>query len=83
MLLQMRYKIQGNDFFLLYGANDDRFTMIETTKPESLHPASASAALHSFPTYYQVQDWLDNKLNPEEWGSIRLNGVLQPIKTTL
>lgn len=49
---------------------------------QNLPPTSASAALHTFRTYYQVQDWLVNKLDPEEWVWIRRDGILQPIKNT-
>ena len=55
---------------------------LKTTKLEFLPPTSASSAQHSFRMYYQVQQWLSNKLVPEEWGWIRRDGELQPVKTT-
>lgn len=46
-------------------------------------PTSASAAQHAFCTYYQVQKWLGNHLDPEGWGWCRQRGELMPIKTKL
>lgn len=83
-------------FLLLYGSNDRtqtldalRYIMFQkslrksTAKLESLPPTSASAAQHSYRTYYQVQLWMGNKLNSENWGWTRQNGILQATRTTL
>ena len=84
-------------FLSLYGAtsynislDNQRYILFQKSlkniapKLESLPPTSASAAQHSFRTYYQVQVWCGNKeLAPEQWGWMRWNGVLQTVKTTL
>lgn len=33
--------------------------------------------------YYQVQTWLGNQLNPEDWGWKLIDNTLEPIKTLL
>lgn len=33
--------------------------------------------------YYQVQTWLGNELNPEDWGWKLIDNTLEPIKTLL
>ena len=49
----------------------------------SLPPTSAAARQHSFRTYCQVQQWLENDINPTAWGWILLNGSLAPVSTDL
>jgi hypothetical protein len=44
-----------------------------------LPPTSASAQQHLFWVYYQVQVWLGNKLDPEDWGW-KLVNILQKKK---
>ncbi|KAI4485934.1 hypothetical protein M0804_006423 [Polistes exclamans] len=44
---------------------------------------SASAIQHLYRVYYQVQTWLDNQLNPEDWGWKLIDNTLEPIKTLL
>ncbi|KAI4493650.1 hypothetical protein M0804_001826 [Polistes exclamans] len=48
-----------------------------------LPPKSASAIQHLYRVYYQVQTWLDNQLNPEDWGWKLIDNTLEPIKTLL
>lgn len=84
-------------FMYLYGSklgsfanlDDLRFHLFQKSlkrthaKLESLPPTSAAAAQHSFRCFYQVQFWKGNPLNPEKWGWTRINGLLEPIRTTL
>jgi hypothetical protein len=44
-----------------------------------LPPTSASAEQHLFRVYYQVQVWLGNKLDPEDWGWKLVDNTLEPI----
>lgn len=48
-----------------------------------LPPTSASAQQHFYRVYYQVQVWLGNALDPEEWGWKLIDNVLEPIHTLL
>ncbi|GBP22242.1 Histone-lysine N-methyltransferase SETMAR [Eumeta japonica] len=48
-----------------------------------LPPTSASAIQHFYRVYYQVQTWLDNELNPEDWGWRLIGNTLEPIQTLL
>jgi hypothetical protein len=48
-----------------------------------LPPTSASAQQHLFRVYYQVQVWLGNKLDPEDWGWKLVDNTLEPIQTLL
>jgi hypothetical protein len=48
-----------------------------------LPPISASAQQHLFRVYYQVQVWLGNKLDPEEWGWKLVDNTLEPIQILL
>ena len=43
-----------------------------------LPPTSAATKQHSFRTYYQVQQWLNEKKNPLEWGWKKINDHLRP-----
>ena len=47
-----------------------------------LPPTSAAAEQHSLRTYFQVQTWMDNDLNPLDWGWEKKNGQYMPIMTT-
>ena len=49
----------------------------------SLPPTCAAAHQHSFRTYCQVQQWLENDIDPAKWGWILSNGSLCPIPTDL
>ena len=42
---------------------------------------SAAARKHSFRTYHQVQQWLNEKKNPLEWGWKKIGEHLRPITT--
>jgi hypothetical protein len=48
-----------------------------------LPPISASAQQHLFRVYYQVQVWLGNKLDPEDWGWKLVDNTVEPIPTLL
>lgn len=48
-----------------------------------LPPTSASTYQHLFRVFYQVQVWLGNDLNPEDWGWKLMNNSLEPIQTLL
>lgn len=48
-----------------------------------LPPTKAAARQHSYRTYHQVQAWLGEYLDPEEWGWKRSVSGLHPIRTTL
>lgn len=52
-------------------------------KLSSLPPTNSATQQHLLRVYYQVQIWLGNKLNPENWGWIMNNNVLEPIMTLL
>lgn len=47
----------------------------------SLPPTSAAARQHINRVYYQIQTWLGNDLEPQEWGWVLQNEILEP--TTL
>lgn len=77
----------------LFGATDesinqcriDRF-LVSVTKSKAVNlatlPPTASAThQHSLRVYYQVQTWLGNSLNPEEWGWQRTETLFLPIRT--
>lgn len=46
-----------------------------------LPPTYNAAKEHLHRVYFQVQKWLGNELNPNEWGWILRNGLLEPKKT--
>ncbi|GBM17619.1 hypothetical protein AVEN_80908-1 [Araneus ventricosus] len=48
-----------------------------------LPPTSAAAYQHLCRVYYQVQVWLGNELDPENWGWVLKDNGLQPIQTLL
>lgn len=48
----------------------------------TLPPTSAATSLHSFRTYYQVQQWLGNQLDPEQWGWMKTETMYLPVRTT-
>ncbi|KYM96907.1 hypothetical protein ALC62_12417 [Cyphomyrmex costatus] len=47
-----------------------------------LPPTESSARQHILRTYHQVQTWLGNYKDPEEWGWRQTYAGLQPIQTT-
>ena len=89
----------GEDFLLaLYGAStsqsldDFRLTAFKKNakKPTnrvfqmaSLPPTSAAARQHSLRTYCQVQQWLENDIDPTKWRWILSNGSFLPFPTDL
>ncbi|KYQ49578.1 hypothetical protein ALC60_11363 [Trachymyrmex zeteki] len=44
-----------------------------------LPPTTSAARQHIFRTYLQVQTWLGNYKDPEDWGWRRNNGILEPV----
>ncbi|GFW57675.1 uncharacterized protein TNCV_2925941 [Trichonephila clavipes] len=66
-------------------------TLNSSSQQSSIHPCSlfnippTSAAAHQHITcvYYQVQTWLGNHSEPQEWGWILRNEFLKPIMTVL
>ncbi|GBO38818.1 hypothetical protein AVEN_274190-1 [Araneus ventricosus] len=48
-----------------------------------LPPTSAAAYQHLCPVDYQVQVWLGNELDPENWGWVLKDNSLEPIQTLL
>lgn len=52
-------------------------------KLSSLSPTNSATQQHLLRVYYQVKILLDYKLNPENWGWIMNNNVLEPIMTLL
>ena len=48
----------------------------------ALPPTSDAARQHSFRTYHQVQQWLNEKKNPLNWGWKKIGDYLRPITTT-
>ncbi|KAK9872193.1 hypothetical protein WA026_016247 [Henosepilachna vigintioctopunctata] len=49
----------------------------------TLPPTSVAAHQHINRVYYQIQTWLGNDLEPQEWGWMLENGILEPIRTLL
>lgn len=47
-----------------------------------LPPSKSSATQHIMRTYHQVQTWIGNYQDPEEWGWCRTYAGLQPVPTT-
>lgn len=47
---------------------------------EVLPPTSDAAKLHIKRVYFQVQEWLGNNVNPENWGWIKNKNCLEPEK---
>lgn len=61
-----------------------KLTRLNTAvKLSSLPPTAAAACQHLSRVYYQVQNWLGNNLNPEQWGWTIINNILEPLKTLL
>lgn len=50
-------------------------------KLAALPPTSAASMQHSFRAYHQVQQWLNEKTNPLEWGWKKIGEHLRPITT--
>lgn len=49
----------------------------------NLPPTSAATHQHINRVYYQIQTWLGNDLEPQEWGWVMRNELLEPIMTIL
>ena len=89
--------IHLKETFYVYGApkkinciNKYRYlTFVKNTRNKKqvqlscLPPTSASAHQHLYRVYYQVQTWLGNQLNPEDWGWKLTDNTLEPIQTIL
>ncbi|CAH3019651.1 unnamed protein product, partial [Porites evermanni] len=50
-------------------------------QPENLPPTSSAASFHSLRVYFQVQEWKQNQLRPQDWGWRLSDGRLLPILT--
>lgn len=48
----------------------------------TLSPTSSATHQHALRTYYQVQAWLGNSLNPCDWGWAKTTTMYIPIRTT-
>jgi len=55
----------------------------KSVKLPCLPPTSSNAYQHLYRVYYQVQVWLGNELNPEDWGWVFKDNSLEPIQTLL
>lgn len=49
----------------------------------TLPPTSVAAHQHIKRVYYQIQTWLGKDLEPQEWGWMLENEILEPIRTLL
>ncbi|KAJ8883102.1 hypothetical protein PR048_014941 [Dryococelus australis] len=49
----------------------------------SLPPTAAAARQYLYPVYYQLQTWLGNELNSEQWGLVINNNLLESVMTLL
>lgn len=49
----------------------------------NLPPTSAATHQHINRVYYQIQTWLGNDLEPQEWGWVMRIELLEPIMTIL
>lgn len=54
-----------------------------STNLASLPPTEAAAQQHTLRVYFQVQEWLGNKKDPEQWGWKKTKEGLVPIPTLL
>ncbi|XP_073243634.1 uncharacterized protein [Porites lutea] len=66
-------------------AKGDADVMIATgnvcLQAENLPPTSSAASFHSLRVYFQVQEWKQNQLRPQDWGWRLSDGRLLPILT--
>lgn len=96
--IQSEVRAAGETLFLMvYGEKQNRNISLDSfrfeqfkislqkqkSRLELLPPTSQAAAQHSLRVFYQIQLWLGNKKNPEEWGWKKVNGSLQPVTTLL
>lgn len=51
--------------------------------PKMLPPTEAAAKFHSLRVFYQIQVWMQNKLNPFNFGWVERNSILRPVPTNL
>lgn len=47
-----------------------------------LPPTPSSLRQHAYRVFYQIQEWLGNELNPEEWGWKKTTTMMLPITNT-
>lgn len=52
-------------------------------KLPSLPPTAAATHQHLYRVYYQMQTWLGKDMDPQQWGWILNNNVLDPVTTLL
>ncbi|KAL4104439.1 hypothetical protein QTP88_019740 [Uroleucon formosanum] len=55
----------------------------KSVKLPCLLPTSPAAYQRLYRVYYQVQVWLGNELNPEDWGWVFKDNGLEPVQTLL
>ena len=61
-----------------------KLTRFNTPVKLSLLPPTATAAQqHLYRVYYEVQTWLGNEIDPEQWGWVINNYLLEPTKILL
>lgn len=54
-----------------------------TVTCKTLPPTEAAAKFHYFRVFYQIQVWLENKLNPLNFGWVERNFFLRPVSTKI
>lgn len=54
-----------------------------TVTSKALPPTEAAAKFHYLRVFYQIQIWLQNKLNPLNFGWVERNSILRPVSTKL
>ena len=72
--------------FLRYGKFCQKVaTSTVFVHPQTLPPTEAATKLHSFPVYYQTQQWIDDasNLNPLDWGWTVVDSQMIPVETDL
>lgn len=74
-------EVSLDNYRYLSFAKSTRFN--KPVKLQSLPPTTGAARQHLFRVYYQVQTWLGNELNPEQWGWVMKDHVLEPVMTLL
>ena len=58
-------------------------TFNTAVKLQSLPPTTAAAQQHLYHVYYQIQTWLGKDIDPQQWGWILNNNILEPVTTLL
>jgi len=63
--------------------NDKTKGFTSAVNSKMLPPTEAAAKFHSLRVYYQVQEWMQNKLNPLNFGWIEKSAILRPVSCNL